>query len=530
MPIRCAADAWPCRRTGEKLLQPAGPRLPGPPTPAPVASETTGAVGNPWGPGSTGLISVPGVWDREGETKPPSASWGETRTARSAGPPVAVTGVDPVPAGAATGPGPKRSRGAEGAGPGTSPAETRAGTGPRPRPASGAAGARGRGPGRAGGPPPRGGRRPGPTRAGPRGAGAVRRVRGHGQPMRLACGSPVRPDPHPADAEVRGRDAGVWPVHARRGAPVREGERQVPSRPAVLREARVPNLPAGLAGLAVLPRWLRPSAIGWMAFWPTCGHMSMDQEYTSRFTVLNPLRSSLSDSPLAVGAGLGEPGVPERVPRPVAGHARKPAVRQAQRGLPVRRAGHRPRPHRVHDAQHGAACGQSAPPAGPGSQGPPHAGGHGACRGRGGPEHEGRDGLRQGYGGGTRPEPEAAGRTAPQPAGARRARPGSEAGPQGRGADHGEPSAYIANMQPMRPRPQDPPTVADTIRVWPAGSRPTSATVGGDLDSGTGGAFRMGSVPGRGTGAAAPARGRARGDPATRGPDGVEVPSDRCDP
>ena len=92
VPIQCAADAWPCRRTAARILPPAGPRLPGPPTPAPVASETTGAVSNPWGPGSTGLISVPGSRGREGEAKPQSASWGERRTTRSAGPPVAVTG------------------------------------------------------------------------------------------------------------------------------------------------------------------------------------------------------------------------------------------------------------------------------------------------------------------------------------------------------------------------------------------------------------------------------------------------------
>ena len=72
---------------------------------------------------------------------------------------------------------------------------------------------------------------------------------------------------------------------------------------------------------------------------------------------IEPLAQLPVRQPLAVGAGLGEPGVPERGPRPVAGHARKPAGRQAQRGLPVRRAGHRPRRHRVRAAQHGAAGG-----------------------------------------------------------------------------------------------------------------------------------------------------------------------------
>ena len=84
----------------------------------------------------------------------------------------------------------------------------------------------------------------GPVPGRGRQAGSVRRMRGHGQPMRLACGSPVRPDPHPVDAEVHGRDVGVGPVHARRGVPVQEGERQVPSLSAVLREARVPDRPA----------------------------------------------------------------------------------------------------------------------------------------------------------------------------------------------------------------------------------------------------------------------------------------------
>ena len=73
-PIRCAADAWPCRRTGERLLPPAGPQLPGPPTPAPVVFEATGAVGNPWGPGSTGLISVPGGRGLSGVRPPVSSS------------------------------------------------------------------------------------------------------------------------------------------------------------------------------------------------------------------------------------------------------------------------------------------------------------------------------------------------------------------------------------------------------------------------------------------------------------------------
>ncbi len=35
--------------------------------------------------------------------------------------------------------------------------------------------------------------------------------------------------------------------------------------------------------------------MGRIAFGPTCGHRSVDQGYTSRFTALNPLRSSLSD-------------------------------------------------------------------------------------------------------------------------------------------------------------------------------------------------------------------------------------------
>ncbi len=56
--------------------------------------------------------------------------------------------------------------------------------------------------------------------------------------------------------------------------------------------------PAGLAGLAVRSRRLRPSAMGRRAFWLTCGHRPVDQGYPSRFTALNPLCSSLSDSHL----------------------------------------------------------------------------------------------------------------------------------------------------------------------------------------------------------------------------------------
>ena len=91
-----------------------------------------------------------------------------------------------------------------------------------------------------------------------------------------------------------------------------------------------------------------------------------------------------------------------------------------------------------------------------------------------------------------------------------RARPGTEAGPQGRGAGQGEPGVYFTNMQPVRPRPQDPPTVADTIWVWPAGSRPTPATVGGDLDFGVGGALHGVRSKARDRGCRT-ARGRSRG-------------------
>ncbi len=124
---------------------------------------------------------------------------------------------------------------------------------------------------------------------------------------------------------------------------------------------------------------------------------------------------------------------------------------------------------------------------------------------------------------GTWPEPEAEGRTARQPAGARRARPRTEAG-------QGEPGAYFTNMQPVRPRPQDPPTVADTICVWPAGSKPTPTTVRGDLDAGADGTFLWDPFRGAGQGLPHGQGASPWGIPATREPDGVEVPSGRCDP
>ena len=128
-------------------------------------------------------------------------------------------------------------------------------------------------------------------------AGSGRRVRGHGPPMRLACRSPVRPDPHPVDAEGHGRDVGVGPVHARRGVG-RSGRGTTGAVPADGASGSPRAGPTGLAGRSVRSRRLRPSAIGRMAFGPTCGHRSVDQGSTSRFTALNPLCSSLSDSPL----------------------------------------------------------------------------------------------------------------------------------------------------------------------------------------------------------------------------------------
>ena len=226
---------------------------------------------------------------------------------------------------------------------------------------------------------------------------------------------------------------------------------------------------------------------------------------------IEPLVQLPVRQPLAVGAGLGEPGVPERVPRPVAGHARKPAVLQAQRGLPVHRAGHRPQPHRVHEAQHGAACG-----------GNPRRQQGRSPKDRRTPADTAHTVV------GVDLNTQAG--TAPQPVGARRPRPGTEAGPQDRGARQGEPGAYFTNRQPVWPRPQDPPTVADTIWVWPAGSRPTPTTVGGDLDFGVSGAFLWGPFRGAGQGLPHGQGASPWGIPATREPDGVEVPSGRHDP
>ncbi len=71
---------------------------------------------------------------------------------------------------------------------------------------------------------------------------------------------------------------------------------------------------------------------------PTYRYKPADQTYAVHFTALNAWRPVRQ--PLAGGAGRGEPGLPERVQHPVTGHARKPAVRQTQRGLPVRRVLH----------------------------------------------------------------------------------------------------------------------------------------------------------------------------------------------
>ena len=232
-------------------------------------------------------------------------------------------------------PGPKRSRGASGAGPGTSPAETRAGTGPRPRPAGRSRAAHAR---------PRPAHVPGVRRICSTGP-ASRRCRGPRSGWRRVA----RPRKPWGVRSGRGT-TGAVPAGGASGSP-RAVSAGRPCRPG----RTVPAVEAIRHGADGLLADMRTQVRGPGVYIPL--HR------------IEPLAQLPVRQPLAVGAGLGEPGVPERVPRPVAGHARKPPVRQALLCLPVRRAGYRPRPHRVHDAQHGAAGGQSAPPAGPGVPG-----------------------------------------------------------------------------------------------------------------------------------------------------------------
>ena len=219
--------------------------------------------------------------------------------------------------------------------------------------------------------------------------------------------------------------------------------------------------------------------MGRMVFWPTCGHRSVDQGYTSRFTALNPLRSSLSDSHLPSVPVLVNPAsrngshapLPATRANPQCGRHRGAcrSVGQATdrdrtvytmpnteglTGNPRRQQGRGPRDRRTPaDTAHAVAGEDLNTKAGTAS-----AKDTGAEPGRNGKQQAGRH----------RSLPARGGRG-----------PERKPAPQGRGAGHGEPGAYIANMQPVRPRPQDPPTVADTIWVWPAGSRPMSAHRGG---------------------------------------------------
>ena len=338
MPIRCAADAWPCRRTGEKLLQPAGPRLPWPPTPAPVAPEATGAVSNPWGSGSTGLISVPGAGVERGRQSPNPHPGAKRGLPGRRGHPLPCPGwiryrqglqPDPGPGVAAV---PKALD--------LEPAQPKHAQGPVP--------------GRAGGPPPHGGRRPGPrgwsrpgpTRAGPRGPDPCAwraealcdRTRIPQMPRSTAGMQACGPSTRAVGCLFgKGNDM-CLPAGGASGSP-RAVSAGRPCRPG----RTVPAVEAIRHGADGLWADMRTQVRGPGVHIP--------------LHCIEPLAQLPVRQPLAVGAGLGEPGVPERVPRPVADHARKPAVRQAQRGLPVHRAGHRPQPHRVHDAQHGAAGG-----------------------------------------------------------------------------------------------------------------------------------------------------------------------------
>ena len=260
--------------------------------------------------------------------------------------------------------------------------------------------------------------------------------------------------------------------------------------------------------------------MGRMAFWPTCGHRSVDQGYTSRFTALNPLRSSLSDShlpsvPVSVNqayrngshtplpATRANPqccrhsvacrSVGQATDRDRTVYARPNTKRLA--GNPRRQQGRGPKDRRTPaDTAHAVVGEDLNTKAGTAS-----AKGTGTEPGR---NLNTKAGTASAKGTGTEP-----GRNLKRKAGRYRSLPARggrgperKPAPQGRGAGHGEPGACFTNRQPVRSRPQNPPTVADTICVWPAGSRPTPAAVGGDLDSGAGGAFLWGPLRGAGKG------------------------------
>ncbi len=187
---------------------------------------------------------------------------------------------------------------------------------------------------------------------------------GHGQdrpvPVPAVWIRAARARPRPAHAPGVRRPCSTGPASRRCRGPRpgwRRGARPRAPWGACSGRGTTGAVPAGLAGLAVRPRRLRPSAMGRMALLADMRTQVRGPGVHILLHRIEPLAQIPVRQPLAVGAGLGEPGVPERGPRPVAGYACKPAVLQAQRGLPVRRAGHRPRPHRVHDAQYGAAYG-----------------------------------------------------------------------------------------------------------------------------------------------------------------------------
>ena len=180
---------------------------------------------------------------------------------------------------------------------------------------------------------------------------------------------------------------------------------------------------------------------------------------------IEPLAQLPVRQPLAVGASLGEPGVPERGVGPVpATRANPQCGRHSVAGRSVGQATDHDRTvYTMPNMERLAGNPRRKQGRGLRDRRTPADTAHTVVVEDLNTEHQGRDGRRQGHGDGTRPEREAAGRTAPQPSGKRRERPGTETGPQGRGAGHGEPGAYFTNMQPVRPRPQDPPTATNSV-------------------------------------------------------------------
>ena len=240
--------------------------------------------------------------------------------------------------------------------------------------------------------------------------------------------------------------------------------------------------------------------MGRMAFGPTCGHRSVDQGYTYRFTALNPLRSSLSDSRL--------PSVPVSVNQAYrnGSHALLPATRANPQGgrysvacrsvgqatdrdgtvytrpnteriarKPRRQQGRGPKDRRSPaDTAHTVVVEDLNTKAGTAS-----VKGTGAEPGRNLKQQAGRHHslpARGGHSPERKPAPKAGVPVTVNPA---------------------PTSQTCSRCGPVHRTYRPSQTL---ICVWPAGSRPMPATVGGDLDFGAGGALRGGPFRGAGQG------------------------------